>query len=797
MSISRPALAPVLAVATLVSCGGGSQPSAVRLIDLFDASFVQGGVKSGEVESTALWDFAESEDDALGWKAGVGVADLRVVDGKLTGRTTTEFPILYAPLPEGIDRNDGLHSVEVRLRVSAGSNASAAGARPEPNFQEVLGFAAAFPWTISSPVEPGDNFQSLTMIPQNAQRVGTIGSTGAPSALVLLRPTDAAGATFEIESFRVVPQREHRASIPSGVGWQGLNDIYHETIVSRSPESFSIDVEVPDGAWLDLNIGTVEDHPVTFRIQSGEDLLLERTITTPHEWRPVSVDLSSHVGARSLEFSLEVAEQRRIGFWGSPVIRVSGARPKTDGPAAEALGGAEPPQGVLLIMCDTLRKDHLSAYGHSRPTSPRLDAMAEGGALFLDNVSQATWTKVSTPSIMTSLYPLSHRVEDIPDRLSASATTLAEVYRDAGFATVAYSSVLFTGKFSNLHQGFEELHEATSVDDPAYPAKTAREFVDRAVEWIGRHRETPFFMFLHVFDPHDPFEPRSPYDAMWADPAKKEHHEEQLNEIRKHIKDPLLGAFGMPMREEIIAAGVDPDEFVGHDMDWYDGSIRGMDAEMGRLLGYLREVGLEGKVQVAFISDHGEEFTEHGRMFHGQSVYGELTGVPLMLYRPGIIPAGLRIEETVRSIDLMPTLLDLTGLSAPGDVQGRSLLPLIAGDEAWRNEPAVSEKAKVAGGAAPPPRDTASYGIVLDGWKLVHHVERPAGAPEYELFHHAEDPLDANDVAKEHPDRVEELRAELDQWRIMAEEAQLPKGDSTEGLDSQELEKLRSLGYIQ
>ena len=161
---------------------------------------------------------------------------------------------------------------------------------------------------------------------------------------------------------------------------------------------------------------------------------------------------------------------------------------------------------------------------------------------------------------------------------------------------MAYSSVLFTGKFTNLHQGFEELHEASSVDDPAYAAKTAREYVDRASDWIERHQNTPFFIFRHLFDPHDSFEPRSPYDAVWADPAKKEQHEQQLDQIRPHIKNPLLKVFGMPAKNEIEAAGIEPEEFVGHDIDWYDGSILGMDAEVGRLMCHLRQLGLEDSV---------------------------------------------------------------------------------------------------------------------------------------------------------------------------------------------------------
>jgi arylsulfatase A-like enzyme len=325
----------------------------------------------------------------------------------------------------------------------------------------------------------------------------------------------------------------------------------------------------------------------------------------------------------------------------------------------------------------------------------------------------------------------------------------------------------------------------------------------------------PFFMFLHVLDPHDPFEPRPPYDSMWADPSRKEAHEKDLEKIRKGIEDPLLQAFGMPTRAEIAKAGVSPEAYVAHDEGWYDGSIRGMDAEIARLLERLRQLGLEDKVQVVFIGDHGEEFIEHGRMFHGQSVYGELTGVPLIFYRPGVIPAGVKIKETVRTIDVMPTLLDLSGLPIPKRAQGQSLVPLFAaardaqskGSSAsiadaakalgWKPEPAVSEKAKCESNGGPPPRNTESYGIVSDGWKLVHNVQRGAGAAEFELYQHDSDPLDLKDVAAQHPDVVARLNSQLNAWRKRVEAAKLPKGGSAEGVSSKDLDQLRSLGYIQ
>ena len=329
-------------------------------------------------------------------------------------------------------------------------------------------------------------------------------------------------------------------------------------------------------------------------------------------------------------------------------------------------------------MADTLRSDHLDAYGYARETAPVLSRMASGGALFRDNISQASWTKVATPSIHTSLYPTTHTVRQIADRLPTSANTLAEAYRAAGYATLSLSSVTFTGQSNNMHQGFEELHEAGSrtADNVT---KSAREYVDRVLPWLDQHQDVPFFVFLHVFDPHSPFAPRPPYDSLWADPAKRADFEKDLDRLREFIDAGILRDQGMPSREDLVEAGVDPEQFIGQFHDWYDGSIRGMDAEIGRLLEGLQNLDLADNTLVAFIGDHAEEFLEHGQTWHGHSLYGELVNAPLLLWWPKGVPAGRTVDETVRSIDLMPTLLALSGLSAPDEIQGQSLLPLIDG----------------------------------------------------------------------------------------------------------------------
>jgi arylsulfatase A-like enzyme len=556
---------------------------------------------------------------------------------------------------------------------------------------------------------------------------------------------------------------------------------------------------------------------VTFRLAAGppgakeQEVLLERTVTRPHHWEEAPVDLGALAG-REVSLSLSVSGEKRgtLGFWGSPTVRSLGGRPA----AASEPKPPDPPQGVILIWADTLRRDRLSVYGHPRPTTPNLERMAAEGTLFRDCVGQASWTKVATPSLLTSLYPTSHGVHDFFDRLPSSAVTLAEVYREAGYATLSFSSILFTGKFTNLHQGFEEVHESGSLPQPE-SSKTAREYVDRLAPWLEAHREVPFFVFLHVADPHDPYRPYPPYDTLWADAGRNEQQEKDGKAVLKVIADPLLRHMGSPMptREELRKAKVDPETYVAHDRDWYDGSIRGLDAEIGRLLERLRGLGLAARTLVVFTADHGEEFLDHGRTFHGQSVYGELNNMPLILWRPGAISAGAVVDRTVETIDLMPTLLQVSGLRVPDQAQGRSLLPLLTtaatgrgqaradgGVAGWNDRPAISEKAatpSAISAGSPPPRDTESFAILADGWKLIRNTKRAKGRPEFELYEHRQDPLDQKDVAAARPEIVQKLARELEAWRRKAEAAQLKPDGAGAAMSQEELERLRALGYIQ
>jgi arylsulfatase A-like enzyme len=781
----------------LFSCRGAARdPPAVqvvRLVDLFPSAVVSGDAGAPSEIPPTEWRFDGGDD--LGWKAGVGVTGLQVRDGRLAGTTTTDFPIIHVERMSGLDEPDVLHSVEVRARVSKGGNLEmiVLGTR-DLNIGASIRRAGLFGWPFKTPVVPGDAFQTYT-ITDSDPRIPSFAASDTRH--VLLRPLDQAGAEFEIESIRLVFRKEHLQRIPSGVSWQGFGDVYRESIVTRSPETARFDVELPSRPWLDLSVGTVEEGPVTFLVevdQRGEKTrLLEKTVTTAHRWEPAPVALDQFASRRvTVSLSISAKDPGALGFWGAPAVRDRARPPQTT--------GRHPPQGVILFVADTLRRDHLKDYGYARDTAPHLSRLVSEGTLFLDNQSQGTWTKVSVPSILTSLYPTTHGIRTTTDRLPASATTLAELYRQAGYATLSFSSTPFTGKGTNLHQGFEELHERTSLTlpDGVSPSKTGRGYLDRLLPWIEAHRDQPFFILFHAMDPHSPFEPYAPYDGIWAKAGAKADHESETERVLPFIKSDFMRQQRLPFREELEAAGLDPDRFVEREHDWYDGSIRALDTELGRLLEAIAQMGLSEEILIAFIADHGEEFLEHGRHWHGSTVYGEMTNVPLVLWAPGRVPAGTVVTETVQSIDLMPTLLDLSGLEVPEAAQGQSLVPLFTeGRERFRSRPAFSERFRYDEDR--PYAD--SIAVVAEGFKLIHNLVLPEDQPDYpewELFDHQKDPLNLVNIAGEHPEVVERLSRILEDWYKFAQAAKLPSDEGViETLNPEELERLRSLGYVQ
>ncbi len=805
------------ALAVVLACSPGPRPdesvsSPVRLADLFTPEML---VDPVEVVEPARSEWVPSNlAEGWTWSAPLGVAGTVAGTGGLTGTVETPRPVVAFEAPAALGDGDRLHAIEVRMKVSAGETLrlTALGEQGPPSQAFAAPEGEGPPLALSTPLLPGESATTYRLDMATAMVLGPFARTGVQR--VVLRPSETPGARFEIESVRLIFRREHLASVPSGLGWHGMGEVWRETLVSRPGETLRVPVRVPAARpVLDVAMGTPEDVPMRFEValrpagragRAGGDgdsaepeRLTHRTITHPDRWEEERIDLSAWAG-RDVELLLTASSEAptSVALWGSPAVR-----PRGTGPAAAAA-----PQGVIVIIADTLRRDHLDAWGYERDTAPVLTRMAGEGVRFADALAQATWTKVSVPSILSSLYPTAHGVVGFQDRLPAAATTLAESFREAGYATMATSAWPFTGQMTNLHQGVEVLHEGGSVElpDGASDTKTMRFFTDRLLEFVERHREQPFLAVIHTGDPHSPYRPMGRYADLWTEPDGEARHAEQLEKVLPVIESDFFRNFELPTAADLERAGLPVEPWRDHEIGWYDGSIRALDTEMGRLVDRLDHLGLTDKVVVAFVSDHGEEFFEHGTNWHGLSLYGHQTDVPFVLWGPGFLPSGVTVSQPVALIDLQPTLLALAGLERPETAQGRDLRPLIeavaAGEEpgarGFRVEPVFSERTVVGIDAGFPPGTLPiSWAVITEDWRLIRNPDAPEGVPEYELYDRRTDPLSLEDVAGDHPEVVARLGKALAGWRSWVEEHKLPE-DSAEDLSTEDLERLRSLGYL-
>ena len=345
---------------------------------------------------------------------------------------------------------------------------------------------------------------------------------------------------------------------------------------------------------------------------------------------------------------------------------------------------------VLLISIDSLRADHLGCYGDPRRTSPELDRIAKEGVLFQNQCASSSWTLPSHAALFTSLPDSIHGCTDSDRALAPKAKTLAERFRDAGYATAGFFSGPFLHPVFGFGRGFESYEDCTSYRDLMSSVSPAEFGLDgrldrashadvtgprvlAAVEsWFSKRPAKPFFLFVHLWDVHYDYIPPPPFDRAF-DPD----YTGKITGVN-FFWDPE------------VRPGMDPLD-LRHLVALYDGEIAWTDTFVGKIRALLEKAGVLDDTVVAVTSDHGDEFFEHGRKAHRNSLFDEVTKVPLVVRFPRRLPPGLRAVPQTRSIDVGPTLLDMAGLPSPEDVLGSSLLPLIAAGPAARDRPAVAE----------------------------------------------------------------------------------------------------------
>ena len=467
---------------------------------------------------------------------------------------------------------------------------------------------------------------------------------------------------------------------------------------------------------------------------------------------------------------------------------------------------------LLVILIDTLRADHLGVYGYRRPTSPNIDRLAGESVVFERALAQASWTKPSVASLFTGRFVHNHGVIRSRDVLDGSIPTLATVLDGAGYHTAAFSGNPWITPEFRFDRGFDHFESGRAIGPQltnlyrtvrrtesllkrnGIPIKLAKVIFrwagssasgnserdevlrDNVVQWLSEvDRETPFFLYLHLIGPHDPYDPPGSFAESFA---------------RNSEKAPHLP----PPRVQTVFERADPmsDGQLERLIDQYDAAIAHSDSLVGEVVEHLDRVGLGKDTVVVITADHGEEFYEHRNWRHGNQLYDEVIRVPLIIRMPGQAPR-LR-EDPVMLVDLLPTLLGLAGVDAVSEVavapDGRSLFPPPEGG----GRLLFSEHWWFQGGGY------VARAVEQDGLKLHSARDESSGRQREEAYDLPHDAGERNDLLTRAArdsvwtDRIARLREV--QAAIVSAERPVATSE-LDDMDEATKDRLRALGYLE
>lgn len=439
-------------------------------------------------------------------------------------------------------------------------------------------------------------------------------------------------------------------------------------------------------------------------------------------------------------------------------------------------GCSRTPPNLILITIDTLRADHLGVYGYARDTSPTLDALAREGTAFTRCYTPSSATRAAHASLFTASLPRTHGVhsnfEEYGDRTSLFTALRAARYATAGFVSSAVLNHRFGAQRQLDH--FDDATTATEAHRPDMPERPARETLAAALAHIEKQdRERPFFVWIHLIDPHGPYAAPIDPDRFVGDA----HAQPGQRSLR--LGDTDIGFNDIP-RYQSLNGVRDPDYYVAR----YDAEIRYADDALGVFFERLRAQGLYEKTLVVVTADHGETLAEptHRRFFsHQYLTYEEVSRIPLILREPGGERrlAAVDSDTVLSSIDVAPTILDLVRVAIPDEFEGASLLRSTRS----REQPVLS-----FGSAVPwEERTIGTQRAVLRGpWRYI--VNTLDGSEE--LYDHRNDPHETRNRAA----FASEQRAELQ--RVLADYLAKPaQRNRVSEIDGADRERLRALGY--
>jgi choline-sulfatase len=410
--------------------------------------------------------------------------------------------------------------------------------------------------------------------------------------------------------------------------------------------------------------------------------------------------------------------------------------------AASLAARAEAPN-IIFITVDTTRADRMGFLGSKRGLTPNLDVVARQGVVFERAFSQAPLTPVSHATIFTGTYPQFHTVTDFGHPLPSVLPFVPDILHKTGYHTAAFIGSIILDPKGNMAPGFDRgfdffdagFHMKRGPDETRYDTveRRAGEVVGHAIAWLNKNRQAPFFIWIHLYDPHAPYDPPPPFDKRFTDP--------------------------------------------------YDGEIAYADASLGKFFQYLRQRGLYDRAMILMMSDHGESLGAHGESMHGIFLYDETIHVPMVFKLPGEVLAGRRVASRVRLVDVAPSLLSMLSLPLPPTFQGESLVPLMKSVKTTVDLPAYSETDyphRAFGWSALRAMRSGKYLFVR--------------APKRELYDAPQDKGAEHNLAASSPAVTDTLQSQLDEFH--SQTSSFPEKSEQKTLSSEQSENLAALGYV-
>ncbi len=596
-------------------------------------------------------------------------------------------------------------------------------------------------------------------------------------------------ASIAIDYIRIIPEGE---DLPEGKPFEpphidGLRQTYkvgdqeHPVLMLPLPTTLSYYLQVPPSGSLcfaaaaavtgaDKKAPDASLKVTAVPVDGGRESGLLSKNYSGRSWHHETLDLSKLAGKLvKIDIAATGGAGGRLAL-GAPAIRF---RPPQ-------ITASDKKKNVIVLLIDTLRADKLTAYNKTWVKSPVFDKFVKESSLFERCQAPSNWTKPSCASVLTGLYPDSHKARGHSSKVASSIKLASEIFRTFGFATGAFIANGYLAAEFGFKRGWNQY-----VNFIRENKKTDAENVFKtSLDFIADHKDKPFFTYIQTIDPHVPYDPPEEdlkrYDARpYEGPVQNRSTGNLLEEIKR---DKITLNARDKKRLEAL----------------YDGEVTYHDRYFGHFLDSLKKMGVLDNTVIVVCADHGEEFFEHESVGHGHTLFQELLHVPLVLRAPGVVPAGRRIKAEAGLADILPTALKAAGLEIPAGLEGRDLLPVCNG--------AVPDPMEASFSSFFSEKDerNLSWSVRKGDFKL-----RMKGPARTYLYNLADDPREQTDVDVKYPLALRALRIALGQFiaapnkrewqsRELALHAVSPKSQSETAEVPEDLrDQLRALGYMQ